>query len=130
MEDQSKRVESWIAGSDEAVRETQAAILASGNKEAIAEWRGLSDEGRRAMVRRVGHQVGGHGYTHALAIWAGALAVLFLGMAMVPRAQTLLIIIFMAGGAYGLFVHYRQMWREVKPAPKPCPPKSKRNSLR
>ncbi len=117
MEDQSKRVESWIAGSDEAVRETEAAILASGHKKAIAEWQGLSVEGRRAMARRVGHQVGGRGYGHAIALWAGALAVILLDVAIVPQDTPRFSIIFVAGVAvamYGVFVWWRQIWRENK----------------
>lgn len=117
MQDESKRVESWIEGSDEAVRETEAAILASGNRKAIAEWQGLSDEGRRAMVRRVGHQVGGRGYGHAIALLAGSLAAILLDLALVPQGTLWFNAIFMAGvvvAMYGVFVSWRQVWRENK----------------
>lgn len=117
MEDQSKRVESWLAGSDEAVRETEAAILASGNRKAIAEWQGLSDEGRRAMVRRVGHQVGGRGYWYSIVIWAGALVVILFDMAFVPQDTGWFSAVFIGGviiAMYGVFVWWRQMWREDK----------------
>ena len=117
MEDQSKRIDSWIAGRDEAVRETEAAILASGNKKAIAEWQALSEESKRAMVRRVGHQVGGRGYWHSIAIWAGSLAVILLDMAFVPQGTVWfggIFIAAVAGAMYGVFVWWRQIWREDK----------------
>jgi hypothetical protein len=115
MQDQRKRIDSWTTGSDEAVRETEAAILASGNRKAIAEWQGLSCEGRRAMVRRVGHRVGGRGYGSAIGLWAGALVVILLDLALVPQEAPLFGVIFVAGvtlAMYGVFVWWRQIWRD------------------
>ena len=89
---------------------------ASGNKEAITEWQALSEEGKQAMVRRVGHQAKrGRAEWHAIAIWGGSLVVILLNMEFVPQDTVWFDAIFIAAIAasmYGVFVRWRQFWRE------------------